>query len=65
MVARYYAQFRLNPGRPGVEDEYSGVLELDTAANEVLEPGEIERLLGEALGLRKRNVELLDWSRLH
>ena len=42
MRAKYYTRFLLRSAEPGFADEYSGVVELSHAVNQVLEPHEIE-----------------------
>jgi hypothetical protein len=65
MRARYYTRFLLRSAAPGFADEYSGVVELNHAANRVLDPAEIEALLAKNFQMEIANVELLNWSRLH
>ncbi len=65
MRAKYYTRFLLRSADEGFADEYSGVVELNTAANQVLDPTEIEELLAKNFEMEAENVELLNWSRLH
>jgi len=65
MRAKYYTRFLLRSADEGFADEYSGVVELNTAANQVLDPAEIEELLAKNFEMEAENVELLNWSRLH
>ncbi|MDJ0928149.1 MAG: hypothetical protein QNJ73_10945 [Gammaproteobacteria bacterium] len=65
MRAKYYTRFLLRSAEQGFADEYSGVVELNTAANRVLDPDEIEELLAVNFEMEAEDVELLNWSRLH
>jgi hypothetical protein len=65
MHAKYYARFLLKSGDPGYADEYTGVVELNHAANTVLDPKEIEAILAQNFNLEADHVELLNWSRVH
>ena len=65
MRAKYYTRFLLRSAEQGFADEYSGVVELNTAANRVLDPDEIEELLAVNFEMEADDVELLNWSRLH
>ena len=65
MRAKYYTRFLLRSAEQGFADEYSGVVELNTAANRVLDPSEIEELLAVNFEMEADDVELLNWSRLH
>ncbi len=65
MRAKYYTRFLLRSADEGFADEYSGVVELNTGANQVLDPTEIEELLAKNFEMEAENVELLNWSRLH
>ncbi|RMF98222.1 MAG: hypothetical protein D6727_03320 [Gammaproteobacteria bacterium] len=65
MRAKYYTRFLLRSADEGFADEYSGVVELNTAVNQVLDPAEIEELLAKNFEMEAENVELLNWSRLH
>jgi len=65
MRAKYYTRFLLRSEEPGFADEYSGVVELNHAADQVLEPKEIEALLAENFQRYEDEVELLNWSRVH
>jgi len=46
-------------------DEYSGVVELQAAAQRVLDTKEIETMLAKSFDLETNQVEVLSWSRLH
>jgi hypothetical protein len=65
MRAKYYTRFLLRSAEPGFADEYSGVVELSHAVNQVLEPREIEAVLAENFHRDQQEVELLNWSRIH
>jgi hypothetical protein len=65
MRAKYYTRFLLRSAEPGFADEYSGVVELNQAVNQVLEPHEIEAVLAENFHRDRQEVELLNWSRVH
>jgi hypothetical protein len=65
MRARYYTRFIMRSDDSGLVDEYSGVVELNQAANQVLEPREIEALLARNFEREQDQVELLNWSRIH
>lgn len=65
MNAKYYTRFILRGGAPGHADEYSGVVEVNHAVDQVLEPREIEALLASNFQREEDDVELLNWSRIH
>ena len=65
MRAKYYTRFLLCSEDPGFADEYSGVVELNQAVDQVLEPREIEALLAQNFQRDEGEVELLNWSRVH
>lgn len=65
MRAKYYTRFLMRSEEPGFADEYSGVVELTHAADQVLEPREIESLLARNFERPEDEVELLNWSRVH
>ena len=65
MRAKYYTRFLLRSAEPGFADEYSGVVELSHAVNQVLEPHEIAAVLAENFHRDQQEVELLNWSRVH
>ena len=46
-------------------DEYTGVVEVNQAVNQVLEPREIEALLAQNFQREQDDVELLHWARIH
>ncbi len=65
MHAKYYTRFLLKAGEAGMADEYTGVVELNQPANAVLDPQEIEAILARNFNLEAKDVELLNWSRVH
>ena len=65
MRAKYYTRFLLRSDEQGFADEYSGVVEVNAAAEQVLDTVEIEALLAKNFEMEAENVELLNWSRLH
>jgi hypothetical protein len=65
MRAKYYTRFLMRSAEPGFADEYSGVVELNHAVDQVLEPREIEALLAQNFEKGDGEVELLNWSRVH
>ena len=65
MRAKYYTRFLLRSAEENFADEYSGVVELNHAQNQVLDPAEIEALLAQNFDMDAEHVELLNWSRLH
>lgn len=65
MQAKYYTRFLLKSRDPGYADEYTGVVELNQPADAVLDPAEIETILAKNFNLEAKDVELLNWSRVH
>lgn len=65
MSTKYYTRFLLQTVDTQDVDEYSGVVELQAAAQSVLEPREIEALLASSFDLESDQVQLLNWSPLH
>ncbi|MBL8225270.1 MAG: hypothetical protein JNM50_08070 [Chromatiales bacterium] len=65
MQAKYYTRFILRSGEPGYADEYSGIVEVSHAVDQVLEPQEIEAMLARNFQREEDDVELLNWSRIH
>jgi len=65
MGTKYYTRFLMQNGSQQAADEYSGVVEVQTPAAQVLETTEIEALLAKSFDLETEQVELLNWSRLH
>ena len=65
MGTKYYTRFLLQAVDAAEVDEYSGVVELQAANQNVLEPQEIEALLASSFDLESEQVQLLNWSPLH
>lgn len=65
MRAKFYTRFLLRSEEQGFADEYSGVIELNSPAEQVLDPADIEALLAKNFELEADDVELLNLSRLH
>ncbi|MDG1463104.1 MAG: hypothetical protein P8R04_05980 [Gammaproteobacteria bacterium] len=65
MATKYYTRFLMQKGAQGATDEYSGVVELQIAAQQLLETNEIEAILAKSFDLDREQVEVLNWSRLH
>ncbi len=65
MLAKFYTRFLLRSAEEDYADEYSGVVEVNAQAEQVLETQEIEALLAQNFELEADSVELLNWSRLH
>lgn len=65
MRAKYYTRFLLRSTEQTAADEYSGVVELNHGAEQLLDPNEIEELLAKNFQMEADHVELLNWSRLH
>ena len=65
MRAKYYTRFVMRSPDSGMADEYTGVVELNQAVNQVLEPREIEALLAQNFQREQDDVELLHWARIH
>jgi hypothetical protein len=65
MRAKYYTRFLLRSTEQTAADEYSGVVELNHGAEQLLDPNEIEELLAKNFQMEAEHVELLNWSRLH
>jgi len=65
MRAKYYTRFLLRSSEESLADEYSGVVELNHGADQLLDPTDIEALLARNFQMEVEQVELLNWSRLH
>ncbi len=65
MRAKYYTRFLLRSEEQDFADEYSGVVEVNSPAEQILDPTEIEELLAKNFEMEVDAVELLNWSRLH
>lgn len=65
MATKYYTRFLLQAHDQQDVDEYSGVVEVKSAPDAVLEPGQIEALLASSFDLESEQIQLLNWSPLH
>ena len=66
MATKYYTRFLMQKGsNTNATDEYSGVVELQAAAQRVLDTKEIEAMLAKSFDLETSQVEVISWSRLH
>ena len=65
MATKYYTRFLLQAHDQQEVDEYSGVVEVKSAPDAVLEPGQIEALLASSFDLESEQIQLLNWSPLH
>ena len=65
MGTKYYTRFLLQTVDEAEADEYSGVVEVKSEPNTVLEPRQIEQLLASSFDLETEQVQLLNWSPLH
>ena len=65
MTAKYYTQFILTDAQYRGDNEFSGVIELSEAMDHSTENKEIEAILAQNFDLRRSEVKLVSWSRLH
>ena len=65
MGTKYYTRFLLQLADSAEADEYSGVVEVKSEQDSVLEPRQIEALLANSFDLETQQVRLLNWSPLH
>ena len=65
MTAKYYTQFILTDAQYRGDNEFSGVIELSEAMDHSTESKEIEAILAQNFDLRRSEVKLVSWSRLH
>lgn len=65
MATKYYTRFLLQTLDHQEVDEYSGVVEVKSAPDAVLETGQIEALLASSFDLESEQIQLLNWSPLH
>ncbi len=66
MGTKYYTRFLLQTVDEDSVDEYSGVVELHSARQAVLDTVEIEKLLAQSFDLDASDqIRLLNWSPLH
>ena len=65
MGVKYYTRFVLvDDEQAGSDQEYSGVVEVNRATEQVYETREIEALLARNLDLGSDSVRLINWARL-
>lgn len=65
MGTKYYTRFLLQPADQAAANEYSGVVEVQTAQDGVMDSRQIEALLASSFDLEMNEVRLLNWSPLH
>jgi hypothetical protein len=65
MAARYYAHFMTSGEEARQAHEWSGVVELVHALDEVRGDRELLRLLAQSFELDSEDIRLLHWARLH
>lgn len=65
MGTKYYTRFLLQPVDETEADEYSGVVEVHSTPDAVLEAHQIEALLANSFDLESDQIQLLNWSPLH
>ncbi len=65
MATKYYTRFLLQALDQSEVDEYSGVVEVKSAPDAVLEASQIEALLDSSFDLESEQIQLLNWSPLH
>lgn len=65
MSVKYYTRFVLvDDEDDGSDQEFSGVVEVNRATEQVYETREIEALLARNLDLASESVRLINWARL-
>ena len=65
MGVKYYTHFVLTgEATAGSEQEFSGVVEVNQATDQLYETKEIEALVARNLDLRSSDVRLINWARL-
>jgi hypothetical protein len=65
MSAKYYTQFILTDAQYRGGNEFSGVIELSQPLDMDIDRQDIEAVLATNFDLRRNDVKLLSWSRLH
>ena len=65
MSAKYYTQFILTDTQYRGGNEFSGVIELSHPMDMDSDARDIEAVLARNFDLKKRDVKLVSWSRLH
>lgn len=65
MGVKYYTHFVLTSTEPEESDqEFSGVVEVSQATDELFDPRDIEALLAQNFDLQSGDLRLINWSRL-
>jgi hypothetical protein len=65
MSAKYYTQFILTDAQYRGGNEFSGVIELSQPLGMDIDRRDIEAVLATNFDLRRNDVKLVSWSRLH
>jgi hypothetical protein len=65
MSAKYYTQFILTDAQYRGGNEFSGVIELSQPLDMDIDRRDIEAVLATNFDLRRNDVKLVSWSRLH
>ncbi|MDH3430730.1 MAG: hypothetical protein OEQ14_12055 [Gammaproteobacteria bacterium] len=65
MSAKYYTQFILTDTQYRGGNEFSGVIELSHPMDMDSDARDIEAVLARNFDLKKHDVKLVSWSRLH
>ena len=65
MSAKYYTQFILTDAQYRGGNEFSGVIELSQPLGMDIDRRDIEAVLATNFDLRRNDVKLVRWSRLH
>ncbi len=65
MSAKYYTQFILTDAQYCGGNEFSGVIELSQPMEMETDTHDIEAVLATNFDLRRNDVKLVSWSRLH
>jgi hypothetical protein len=65
MGVKYYTHFVLTSTEPEESDqEFSGVVEVSQATEEIFDPRDIEALLAQNFDFHSGDLRLINWSRL-
>lgn len=65
MGVKYYTHFVLTGTEPEeCDQEFSGVVEVSQATDEMFDPRDIEALLAQNFDLQSGDLRLINWSRL-
>lgn len=65
MGVKYYTHFVLTSAETDESDqEFSGVVEVSRATEELYDPRDIEALLAQNFDLQNGDLRLINWSRL-